>query len=350
MSKPRLAVIGVGHLGKEHARILAGFPDVELIGVVDQRPEQAESVALRCQTRAWSSYEPLLDQIDAAVIAVPTIYHHEVARDCLQHGISLLIEKPLAFNVEQANDLVALAEEQDLILQVGHIERFNPAFESLQQRPIQPKLINSQRLSCYTGRSTDIGVVLDLMIHDLDIVLNLVRSPIRSVSAMGASLRGGHEDVVQAHLVFENGCVANLMASRVHSTPSRVMELWAPEGFVQIDFHQRILKMVQPEPHVISSRAGINNSDGFQRYEQLCDHDGPDQLTLELREFVQSVRQHSLPRVTGQQGRNALVLAQHVLRSVQQHRWNGSQTGPTGPHELPAPLGPLFIPSSRSAA
>src|SRR5262249_23051892 len=157
---------GVGHLGKEHARILAGLPEVELVGVVDVSGEQARDVAAACGTTAHTSYRPLLTQVDAAVIAVPTIYHHAIASDFLCRGIPLLVEKPLAASATEAEALVALAKRYGALLQVGHIERFNPAFEALQQRRIRPKFIDGQRVGPFTGRSTDIGAVLDLMIHD----------------------------------------------------------------------------------------------------------------------------------------------------------------------------------------
>jgi len=181
MSRLRMAVIGVGHLGKEHARILAGMPEVELVGVADVNGDQAQSVARRTGTRAYSNHRYLMPHIDAAVIAVPTSHHHSVARDFLGQSTPILVEKPLALNLTQADELVDLAQSRRTILQVGHIERFNPAFLDLASRPFQPKLILSERLGPFTGRSTDIGVVLDLMIHDLDVMLALVQSPVQTV-------------------------------------------------------------------------------------------------------------------------------------------------------------------------
>ncbi len=178
MTRLRLAVVGVGHLGKEHARILSNQPDVELVGVVDANGSQAAQVAERCQTRAYPDHRLLLDHVDAAVIVVPTLHHHTVAWDFLRQGIPVLVEKPMCSNLAQADELLALAQRQGLVLQVGHIERFNPAFVELQRRPLRPKFISCERLASFSGRSTDVGVVLDLMIHDLDLVLSLVRSPV----------------------------------------------------------------------------------------------------------------------------------------------------------------------------
>jgi predicted dehydrogenase len=187
MSRLRVAVVGVGHLGKEHARILATLPDVELVGVVDPNISQVESVAQRCGTQAFTDHRALLPLVDAAVIAAPTSHHFAVAADFLSRGLPLLVEKPIAQTIRQAEEMVELAERNGALLQVGHIERFNPAFEELLRHPLQPKFITCERYSGFSGRSTDIGVVLDLMIHDLDLVLALVRSPVRTVEALGVA-------------------------------------------------------------------------------------------------------------------------------------------------------------------
>ena len=219
MTRLRLAVIGVGHLGKEHARILAGMSAVELVGVADVNAAQAEAVALRCGTQAFGDYRALLPLVDAAVVVVPTLHHHAVAAEFLHRGVPVLVEKPLAANLAEAKELVELAQRQGVLLQVGHIERFNPAFEELARRPSGRGSWVASAVGPFSGRSTDIGAVLDLMIHDLDLLLALVRSPVRDVTALGASVLGGHEDVAQARVVFENGCVANLTASRISTAP-----------------------------------------------------------------------------------------------------------------------------------
>jgi len=219
LSRLRVAVIGVGHLGKEHARILAGMADVELVGVADVNGEQAQAVARRLGTQAFTDYWPLLNLVDAASIVVPTMHHKAVAAEFLRRHIPLLVEKPLAANHAHSRALVELAGQNDTILQVGHIERFNPAFEELQRRPLQPKFVTCERFGPFSGRSTDIGVVLDLMIHDLDLLLALVKSPVAAVEALGISLFGRNEDVANARLLFANGCVAQLSASRASPTP-----------------------------------------------------------------------------------------------------------------------------------
>lgn len=354
MKRLRLGVVGVGHLGKEHARILSGMPDVELVGVADPHAAQAESVALRCGARAFPSHAALAPLVDAAVIAAPTFAHHAVASDFLARGVSVLVEKPLTADLAQAEELVAAAGRSGAVLQVGHIERFNPAFEEVQRLPLQPKYVACERCGGFTGRSTDVGAVLDLMIHDLDLVLALVRSPVHTVEALGAAVLGGCEDLARARLTFANGCVADLSASRVHPVPVRTMQVWAPEGFVGADFGRRKLTLTQPAEHLRQGRLDSRRLDAstaaslkaelFGRHLQVreVDCDAGDQLTRELQDFLHCVRTGARPRVDGRAGRDALALAVRVLESIHAHRWDGAADGPVGPRRLPAPLGPLF--------
>src|SRR5438132_1784366 len=250
MSRLRMAVVGVGHLGKEHARVLAGLPEVELVGVADVNAEQGQAVARRLGCRAFANYRAFLHLADAAVIAVPTTSHHAVAAEFLRCGIPVLVEKPLAATLEEADRLVELGQRHRALIQVGHIERFNPALERFLEHSLQPKFVHCERLGTFTGRSIDIGVVLDLMIHDLDILLALMRSPVRSVEALGVSIFGGCEDVANARLNFANGCVANLTASRASYAAHRCMQIWGPEGFARLDFAKRHVTFIQPSEEV----------------------------------------------------------------------------------------------------
>jgi predicted dehydrogenase len=357
-----MAVIGVGHLGKEHARILAGLPEVELVGVADVSESQAQAVAQRLGTQAYSDFWPLLNLVDAACIVVPTAHHVAVASEFLGRGISLLVEKPLALSAAEAQHLVELAGKNSATLQVGHIERFNPAFEELLSRPLQPKLVRCERLGPFTGRSTDIGVVLDLMIHDLDLLLALVQAPVRWVDALGISVFGGHEDIASARVHFANGCVAELIASRAHPTPARRMQVWGPEGFAQVDFSQRSMTLVQPSEHVRTnglnpahldpaSRARIRE-ELFTRHMEMIELNGQerDQLTCELQHFVHCVRTGNRPRVSGTDGRDAIVLAERILHSLRTHPWEGNLAGLKGPHHLPAARGALFASRQKEDA
>ncbi|HEV3258104.1 MAG TPA: Gfo/Idh/MocA family oxidoreductase [Gemmataceae bacterium] len=362
MSRLRMAVIGVGHLGKEHARILAGLPGVELVGVVDINADQAQAVARRCGTRAYADYWPLLNLVDAAVVVVPTTHHHAIASEFLGRGIPVLVEKPLAINVQQAEALAGLARRHNVPLQVGHIERFNPAFEELGHYPLQAKFVECERCGPFTGRSTDIGAVLDLMIHDLDLLLALVRSPVCSVEALGVSVFGKHEDVANARLVFANGCVANVTASRVSATPARRMRVWAAEGYASLDFAQRCLTLVQPSEDVRRHGLDCRQLDAanlamlrhelFGRHLQVrkLDCNRGDQLTRELEHFVDCVRTGSCPRASGEDGCRAMALATRVLETIHAHRWDGSAGGPTGPLQPPIPVGRLFNAAEGEAA
>jgi predicted dehydrogenase len=363
MAPLRMAVVGVGHLGQAHARVLAGLPEVELVGVADVSAAQARAVAERHGTRAYTHFGPLLDAVDAACVVVPTVHHHAVAGAFLERGIPLLIEKPLAPTAEQAGELVDLARRKGALVQVGHIERFNPAFEQLRDRPIRPKFVECERHGPFTGRSTDIGAVLDLMVHDLDLLNALDGTPVVGVEAMGITVFGGHEDLVNARLRFASGCVAHVTASRVAPLPKRRLRIWAAEGYAGLDFMQGRLTLVQPSDEL--RRHGLNvapldparraalKDEIFGRYlltrDQFCAAT-EDQLTRELRHFVECVRTGSRPRVSGEDGRDAVALACRVLASLREHCWEGRADGPKGPANMPPPCGRLFERDGRAAA
>jgi predicted dehydrogenase len=352
-----MAVIGVGHLGQHHARILAGLPDVELVGVADANPDQARAVAAKLGTAAYEHFEPLIDRVDAVSVVTPTIHHHAVAAAFLKAGVPALVEKPVCRTLAEADDLIALAGAAGVPLQVGHIERFNPAFEELARRPIRPKFVEAERHGPFTGRSIDIGAVLDLMIHDLDLLLALVGGPVTRVSAVGAAVFGGYEDMVNARLEFENGCVAHVTASRITRHPKRRLRVWAPEGYAGIDFVTRKLTLVQQSEELrlyglradeldAAAKARLKD-EVFGRYLQVLNLDTDrkfDQLTAELKHFIDCVRTGRKPRVSGTDGRDALELAERVLAALRAHPWEGTETGPHGPQTPPRPAGWLFPP------
>lgn len=363
MTRLRMGVVGVGHLGKEHARILAGMPEVELIGVADINYHQAAAVAQNCHTRAFSDYNDLIGQVDAVSVVVPTSQHFAVAGTFLCHGVAVLVEKPLALNAEQGAALVELARREKTVLQVGHIERFNPAYEALRRRPLQPKFIRCERHGPFTGRSTDIGVVLDLMIHDLDLLLHLVGAPVVSVEALGVSVLGGEEDVADARLHFSTGCVAAISASRVSPVAQRRMQLWAPEGYAQIDFATRQLTLVGPTEQFRRHGLDVSRLDprsrAFLKDELFGKHfqsltlectSSTDQLTRELQDFVCSANTGARPRVSGRDGQDALSLAMRVLERVHSHSWDGPSGLFEGPRSYPSPLDTLFPTTDRQAA
>ena len=346
MTRLRVAVVGVGHLGQHHARILASMPSVDLVAVVDARPEQAKLVAAKCATLALDDYRALLDSVDAVTIAVPTFLHRKVALAFLERGIATLVEKPMAASAAESEELVEQARATGALLQVGHIERFNPALLALDQLPIRPKYISAERLSTYTFRSTDIGVVLDLMIHDLDLLLSLIDAPVRSVAAVGLSLFGEHEDIANARIEFEDGSVANLTASRASYTPTRKMRIWGAEGYASLDFAAKQVTLVRPSEQLKSGRIDLEGVD-LSQPAAVREHlfgkvlrvdrvqtEPVEPLALELDNFVNAAQGLSRPRVSGEDALRAVRLADQVLRSLEAHRWDAEPTAAT----VPAPM------------
>jgi predicted dehydrogenase len=338
----RVAVVGVGHLGRHHARILAGMDGVTLVGVADPVPDTRDALAAAHGCRAVADYAELTDQIDLAVVATPTRSHHRVGLDLLQRGIGLLIEKPIASNAQEAAELVAAAESAGVVLQVGHIERFNPAFVSARPHTTAPKYIEASRLSGFTFRSTDVGVVLDLMIHDIDLVLAMAGTDVVDIAAVGVSVFGGEEDIATARLTFAGGTVANLTASRASTTARRTMQVWTDRGVVDLDFGERTARVVRPDAALLERTFDVGSLtpqevDHFknQWFEELFTAEtlgggNVDQLTAELEDFVDSAQRSRHPRVTGQQGRAALIVAERVLESIARHQWDGSEKGRVG--------------------
>jgi predicted dehydrogenase len=337
----------VGHLGQHHARVLAGLPGVQLAGVADANAEQAHAIGEKHGCPAYTDFRALLGRVDAVSVAVPTTLHREVASAFMDHGIPALVEKPLAGSLAEAEDLVRLARRRGVLLQVGHIERFNPALGAIESLRPRPKFIAAERMGVYTCRSTDIGVVLDLMIHDIDLVLSWVEAPLKSVSAVGLSLFGCHEDVANARLEFADGCVANLSASRASFQAVRKMWLWAPEGFAALDFAARKATIVRPSDRARRGELDLAGVD-FAKPDQVREHlfknmfpleqfepAGAEPLAVELEEFVRSVQTGSRPRATGDDALRAMRVADQVLHSINTHTWDGHSEGPIGPRELP---------------
>jgi predicted dehydrogenase len=336
MNPIRVGVVGVGHLGQHHARILATMPGVQLVGVADASPERAVAVATRCRTAAFSDFRRLLPALDAVVVAVPTALHRSIAGAFLERGIATLVEKPMAATLADAEQLVALADATSAVLQVGHIERFNPALQALDRMVIRPKYIDSERLSTFTFRSTDIGVVLDVMIHDLDLILAMIAAPVRSVAAVGVSVFGEHEDVANARIEFDDGSVANVTASRASELAVRKMRIWGAEGYASLDFAARQAKLIRPSESLRRGRLELDGLD-LSQPAAIKEHvfgkvlrvdrvacEGPEALALELEDFVSAARGATRPRVGGEEGLRAMRLADQVLCSLESHRWDGA--------------------------
>jgi predicted dehydrogenase len=349
VNRLRAAVIGVGHLGRFHAEKLARSEGVRLVGVVDPVEDRRLRVAAECHTQPFADHRSLAGQIDAAVIAAPTRLHHDIALDLLDRGIHLLVEKPLAATAAEADDLVKAARRRRLVLRVGHVERFNPALGPLRADLADPKYMEAVRAGPFTFRSTDVGVVLDLMIHDIDLVLSLVPSRVRKIEALGLSVLGGHEDVANARLEFDSGCVAVLSASRVSCHSVRRMHVWTPRAFAAVDFAARTSTLVRPDSTLLDRRFDLDcfAPEAAEQKERLLEallpreerHSEPvDALLLELNDFLDSVRQCGTAApgcasvaCSGEQGRDAVALAERILARIAAHAWDDQPDGLVGP-------------------
>ena len=318
-AKLRAAVIGAGHMGNYHAQKLAALDGVELVAVVDADAARAQAIAQKTHSHAHSDYRELLSRLDCAFIATPTEFHHHIARDCLNAGVHVLVEKPIAKTVQQAQELVALAEQRALVLQVGHAERFNAAFTAAQAHLQRPRYIEAHRLSPFRGRSTDIDVVLDLMIHDIDLTLALVHArdkepaslppPVKEVHAMGSRVLTDQVDIANARIAFANGCVATLTASRVSAKPMRKIRGFAPNLYVSVDCMNYSLTLGRTGDAAHGEAPIVVEEKQF---------DQKDSLLTQAQAFIAAVRNKSVPRVSGADGARALELALNIKDKVEQ--------------------------------
>jgi predicted dehydrogenase len=356
MSRLRLAVIGAGHLGRIHARLAAAASQVQLTAVVDPVPSAREGVAREFGAEPLADCRELFGQVDAAIVATPTSNHFHVASELLRGGVHVLVEKPITADLDEADQLVRLAKQRQLVLQVGHVERFNPGLAAVEEKLYDPKFIEARRLSGYTFRATDVGVVLDLMIHDIDVVLNLVRSPVEHVEAIGVSVLGDHEDMVNARLHFASGCVANLTASRVSYVSQRTMQVFTSQCCATIDFAARRASLVQPSEAVLDRSFRLKElSPSEQEHlrehfftDLVWKHDLPalevNAIEAEQLDFATAIRTGVQPRVTGNDGRDALSVAQMILTRIASHQWDGLPEGRRGP--LAMPESPQVLPAA----
>ena len=305
----RVGVVGVGYLGKFHAEKYVGMDDVDLVGVVDINPTTANEVADRMGTTAYTNYTELIGQVDAVSVVVPTSEHFRVARDYLKNGIDLLIEKPMTTTLEEADELIAIAESQELIIQVGHLERFNQAVVALKGILKKPMFIESHRLSLFSDRATDVSVVLDLMIHDIDLISNFAQSELISAHAAGVPVVSNEVDIANARLEFESGCVANVTASRISIKNERKTRLFQKDCYISVDFIEQNITVIRKKG---DNRPGLIPGMDIQ---QLSFAHG-DALEDELLAFIQSVKDRSRPQVDGRVGRDALRIALNVMGQI----------------------------------
>ncbi|MEW6186488.1 MAG: Gfo/Idh/MocA family oxidoreductase [Thermodesulfobacteriota bacterium] len=313
MKKIRVGVVGVGHLGKFHVEKYARMAGVELVGIADTNRERRESIARKYRIPGYEDHRPLLSRIEAVSIAVPTSEHTCVTRDFLEHGTDVLVEKPISVSLTEAEELITLADLHQRVLQVGHLERFNPVY--LKAKPLirHPLFFESQRLSPFKARSLDVDVVLDLMIHDLDLILDLVPFPVREVHGVGVPVVSPRADIANVRVQFQNGCVANITASRISQKERRQMRIFQPAGYLALDFVEKAFSQVRlekPEEGLASGPRFVSASEKPA---------SGDALEKELQSFIEAVRTRCRPEVCGEDGRKALALALRINREIEKN-------------------------------
>jgi predicted dehydrogenase len=298
----RVGVVGVGHHGKQHVRICRELPGVVLAAVVDISPETVREVAKEWNAPHFTDYREVIPHVDAVSIATPTITHHEIARYFLSHGKDVFLEKPMASSVEEAEDLIRLANEKQKVLQIGHVERFNPAIKALAGLLREPRFIECHRLSRYNPRGCDVGVVLDLMIHDIDIILTLVNDEIKSISAVGVNVLSDSEDIANARIEFRRGCIANVTASRVSADNMRKIRVFQRDAYISLDYVKQAGLIYRKADGGIASAP--------------VPTERAEPLKLELESFFDSIRTGSRPAVSAEQGKLALEIAMEITREI----------------------------------
>lgn len=309
--KLRVAVIGVGHLGEYHVQKYKSNPGVELVGVVDVAANRVNEIAQRYDTKAYLDHRDILGRVDAVSLAVTTAMHFEVAKDVLAKGVHMLIEKPITYDLGEADTLIRMARQRNLVLQVGLVERFNPAIVHMMPQLNSPVFVESHRMNLFTTRGLDVDVVLDLMIHDLDIILHIVRSEVKEIHAVGMPVITEKTDIANARLIFEDGTAANLTASRVSGKMLRKIRVFQPEAYISADCGKRQLTVIRLD-------TGKRDADNFPQVTTSKEkYSESDPLNDEISSFVNAVTNRSEPVVTGEDGRNALNVALNIIDQIE---------------------------------
>ena len=316
MKKIKAGVIGVGYLGNFHAQKYAAMDHVDLVGVFDTDIKRAEEIAASCETKAFDDYHKLIDLAEAVSIVTPTTFHHKVGMDCLNAGLDVMMEKPITVTLAEADELIDLAADKGCILQVGHLERFNPGIMALEHYLDRPIYIESQRVHQFNPRGNDVDVVLDLMIHDIDIILSIAQSPLKTLRTLGTSVVTQSTDVATAQLIFENGCTATVTASRIAHTNIRQLAIHQKKSSLIVDYGQKDLTVIE--------RSGSLTEDGYPVEESV--HipfpEQGDALKAELLHFIDAVQTRQPPKVSGVQGRQALAIALQLIDEMKEHQKN----------------------------
>jgi predicted dehydrogenase len=332
MNRIRVGVIGTGSIGANHARVLSELAEANFTAIYDVRPATAQELALRFGAKAAPSLGEFIALVDAATIATPTSTHFEIAKNLLERGKHVLVEKPITENATEARALSQLAHERGLVLQVGHIERFNPVLAALETRLTRPRFIESHRLSPYPNRSTEIGVVLDLMIHDLEIILHLVRSTVAGIDAVGVPVLSRGEDIANARLRFENGCVANITVSRISPEKLRKIRVFQEDAYLSLDYQAQegfIYRLARSDEHESSffkklltakDHAIVSEFAGKKIVREPVEIEKGEPLKRELASFLECASAGTTPKVSGHQATAALELALEITQLIEASR------------------------------
>ncbi len=324
----KVGVIGVGHLGKIHSKLWKEVSGAELVGIYDSNTAEAERYAVEIGTKSYTSIDALLDEVNGVSIVTPTSYHFEVAKQAIKKGKHILIEKPITTTIAEAEELCALAKSTGVSIQVGHIERFNPALLAVEQYIHNPRFFESHRLAQFKPRGTDVAVVLDLMIHDIDVILSLVDSEVKSIDASGISVVSDEIDIANARITFINGAVANVTASRISQNPMRKLRIFEQDAYVSVDFatkQSELFRLVSPQEVSESSSLQFNLGEIDRAEKKLNiiyerpDADDINPLKYELELFRRVVVLREKPIVSGEDGLAALRVAERILASIEEN-------------------------------
>ena len=315
----KVGIVGVGHLGEIHLKLILSSINFDLIGFYETNQEKSDLISKKYQVKSFKSLEDLSENVQAVIISTPTIHHHEIATFFLKNNIHVFIEKPITTNVKEANELVQLAKDNNLVGQVGHVERFNGAFTEVENL-LNPMFIEAHRLSNYPARGTDVSVILDLMIHDIDIILSIVKSKVSNVSANGTKIISSSPDIANARIEFENGCVANLTASRISLKKMRKMRIFQSDSYVSIDFDKSKSEIVSIVDYDNNDKYAmtIHNSDGVEKEIKIksLENLSKNSIIEEHNDFAYAINNKLKPKVTFETGKNALDLAFKILRKI----------------------------------
>jgi len=339
----RIAVVGTGRMGKLHARVLGEMDGVELVCVVDANAPTARAVAKQRDCRALTDPAEAVDAVDAAIISVPTVHHVDAARPFVAAGKPVLIEKPFTDDVAAGEELIALAEQTGTSVQVGHTERFNPAVVAMAKYAIRPKFIEAHRISPFTFRSADVGVVLDMMIHDLDLILMMTEGSVQTLHAVGVNVIGQPEDICNARLIFDDGCVANVTASRLAIKTERKMRIFSEEAYLSVDYGKKVGLVVKKSENLdliqmareldvedLAELAGSVDYTALLNVEELVVDDSTEPLRRQAEAFRQTVVDGAPPVVSASDGLAAVRLAGEIVQAVRQYRWDGGASARAG--------------------